>query len=278
MMKRPATLVIFAMLLLGLCGSVAASGALLVILPEHRALAPGEQVAAYYIGQVKLGEFEPMDSDRISLDGKPLDDELRYAWAEAPGTMELTTDLITYGQQFQLTWDSGSASVIGLDYNYAAASDDDHLSVILELNQELPERDWLVFALAGSSHAFFSPTEMAITETDSPDGGYVIYELDIDGDDVIETLMWDRRAASAMDDEGVTHPLILSRGETRLQTLAFFYDDDYTYPLDPEFIDLDGDGVYELILSGHGHNTYVSVYRFENDAFVETGIRFYSGD
>lgn len=74
------------------------------------------------------------------------------------------------------------------------------------------------------------------------------------------------------------HPLTLSRGETKLQTLEFFYDNLYTSPLEPQFFDLDGDGVCELILAGTGHNTYVDVYRFVNDAFVKTDAGYYSGD
>jgi len=286
-MKRMTAFALMAMLILVIGGGALAlkdtqsttDKALLVIFPEDRALAAGEQVVAYYIGQVRLGAFTPMDAERIALGGKPLDDALRCAWAEEPGSMELTTDLIAKGQLFQLTGALGFGCVLEVDYSYSAASGDDYLSVILELGQELPEGGGVVLAVAGDElFDFYPPGEMVVTDADSSDGGYVVYQLDIDGDGIMETLFWDRRAASAMDEDGVMHPLILSRDGTQLQTLAFFYDNNYTSPLEPQFIDLDGDGVYELILAGTGHNTYVSIYRLANDAFVKMDAGYYCGD
>ncbi len=63
-----------------------------------------------------------------------------------------------------------------------------------------------------------------------------------------------------------------------INVVPFFYDNEYINPNPPRLLDLNGDGVFELVLSGTGHNSYARVYAWQNDAFESTDVAYYSGD
>jgi hypothetical protein len=283
-MKRYMVWMLVLMLALGSAGVALAQDSdastvtpLLVIFMDGNAFAAGSSISAEYIGQVNNGAFEALDPSKILLNGQPLSDDLRSKWSSQEASFEISTDIVSEGQLFQLysgMQHLGFARVLAFDYSHEEASGNDYISVTLELGQDLPATSGLVFALAGdqSVAAPLSPVKTR-AENDHSIG----YELDIDGDGTPVKIEWDRDSFP-LDEAGVLHPLVVSRDNHTLQTIEFFYDNDYTTPIEPDFVDLNRDGMYELILAGTGHNTYVSVYQWEDDKFVETDARYYSGD
>ena len=103
---------------------------------------------------------------------------------------------------------------------------------------------------------------------------YTLFTADIDNDGADETLRWEPAvsipAKNAYDPP--QHPINIARGEESLGHVNYVYDDDYTQPDAIALMDIDGDGVFELILTTKGHNAYTKVYRWENGTFAETEL------
>ena len=232
----------------------------------------------------KITGFDPMD---IYVNGERLSDDVRYDLPYDEYGCPLYTTASKYaeiGKIYQLYsitdgLESGRCEAVSAQYFFYAASGSD----VLQAEFTIPDEEYYFECLTISGTVDTRPR--GVTERfDEGGGGYYIIHADIEGDGIEETIRW---AMSAnYDAERLEHPIYVLRNSEIISEVTFWYDFDYsnpdeyayTIPEDPSLLDINGDGVYELILRANGHNSYIRIYAWENDAFIDTGARYYSGD
>ncbi|MCL2326602.1 MAG: hypothetical protein FWC40_08940, partial [Proteobacteria bacterium] len=115
----------------------------------------------------------------------------------------------------------------------------------------------------------------------------VTLTADFDNDGVEEQFIWDTAKANRTEENYLLKTLIhVMRGKTRLTSTVFWSDYDFLasmYPNrpihDPILLDINGDGVYELILQASKcRAAYVEIYHWVDGAFVKTGALYDGGD
>lgn len=227
----------------------------------------GDALKAYIVGSADKDGFSALDPALITFDGKPLDDALRES--DKRGTP--ASAYLGVGQEVRLYVPDGYAGlcdVLSLSYSYTEDAGDALTAALAprEAMDGLPENDML--ALAG---AFVNMVPRAVETTDGEDT--LTLACDIDGDGRAETLKWNAGDEPTAEDE---HPIVISRAGAEIGRVSFVYGDE-TEPLPPRLMDVNGDGVFELILSGEGASSYLSLYVWKNDRFVPTGLGYYEG-
>ena len=238
------------------------------------------------IGEIKDEQIRGFDSAGVYIDGKPLNDEIRNALphhADGSPAYKTETAYAALGQAFQL-YDAtngryaGNCKLTSMQYSFEGSSGSD----VLEGKFAFVDAslDSAYFAIAGTLD--MRPREVAEAGVEGGYGQYYVLTADVDNDGAEETISWDMSTPDGQEE----HTIFVLRGSTRLSTVRFWYDYDfsrpeefaYTVPLNPSLLDINGDGAYELVLQAKGHNSYVRVYAWENDEYKYTGAGYYSGD
>ena len=238
-------------------------------------------VSCPLIGKVSGATLEAIDpATDVFIDGKALSMVERegLVYADGKPSHKSECSFVENGAVFSLVdletgKMAGNATVQGVSYFYEAVSGEDLVYVECTLSAALPKGTYL----AAAPDTNLKPRPVKAEGSEGGDGTYFIIDVDIDGDGTEETLSWTVSMAGDPP-ETIDHEIVILRGVERLSTLNFFYDNDYTYPTNPAFLDINGDGVFELLLCGNGHNSYADVYVWENDSFAKTELGFYSGD
>lgn len=242
---------------------------------------------ALLLGEIKNHAIQSFDPSNILIDGKPLSDEVRSSLRyNADGSPLYTTSLpyAEVGQLLQL-YDmasgshTGSGKLTSLDYIFEQSSGSDLVTAGIDLKETPGNSDYL--AVSGTFN--MRPREVKELSVEGGDGMLYVLQADIDGDGSLETVSWEK---VSQGNDPNTHTISISRDNTLLCSLDFWYDYDFANPDDnaysipnpPALLDINGDGVYELILQTHGHNSSVHIYAWENNAFHDTGVGYYSGD
>lgn len=247
----------------------------------------GESWRGRLIGEIKDNQICAFDSADITVDGKPVSDELRESLTYNADGVPAYTAALTYaeiGQVYQLydAWSgahAGTCQLTSMQYHFETANGNDMLECEFTSRDAYGESGWY-YAMAGLVD--MQPRIVHEELFEGGDGRYYLLTADIDDDGADESLSWDMSTR----DDFEAHKIFVTRGSERLCTVDFWYDYDftrpeefaYTTPLNPMLLDLNGDGVYELILQTYGHNSYLIVYTWENDEYIRTGAGYYSGD
>ncbi|MCL2326600.1 MAG: hypothetical protein FWC40_08930 [Proteobacteria bacterium] len=272
----------------------------------------GEHGGGLLLGEIKHFRVTGFDRNQILVDGKPPGEDGPDQPGDEWGRWAAESAYAVPGQVLHLYHHktgkhSGSATIHSVRYGFGELSGSHYLNIAVEPMGSVEPGQY--YAISGLIH--MNPrdvkTDVEIQAAEGQDCEYphrrVVLTVDFDNDGAEEQIVWDitevRRAndneAAAMDndgyengDTGVEGGLIhIMRGETRLTSTEFWYDYDhancaeyaYTYPYDPILLDISGDGIYELILSGgESHNSYLNIKHWVNGAFVETGAGYYFGD
>jgi len=239
------------------------------------------------IGEIKANQICDVDLAGILIDGKSLDSILdRHELpCDEYGRPTYSTDLTSpvTGQTFQL-YDAASGSHAGsgtpmsVQYYYETSSGSDALVCDFDFDEAASDASY--YAITGKIQ--MRPREIVVEAREGGDGRYTIIKADIDNDGVEEVLSWDMSAR----DGGEDHTITVARESETLCTVNYWYDYDfsrpeefaYTVPSGPVLLDINGDGVYELVLQAHGHNSYIAIFAWENEEYVRTGAGYYSGD
>ena len=241
-----------------------------------------EGISFTIIGKVSGGNIETLAFyDDMLIGGEPLSavdrEDLQWDDDGFPA-YQTTCPLVEEGSvisiiDIQTGTLAGTATIENCTYFYEESSGSEMLNVGCMLDLPLAKGHYLGIAY----NANVNPRPVTKAQSGSGEQAVVNIHVDIDGDGTEEALFW--AMSGAGDSEDMTeHPIEIKRNEQTLSTVNFFYDNDYTNPVIPALLDINGDGVYELLLAGEGHNEYMNVYLWENDAFVETELGFYSGD
>ncbi len=264
-----------ALLTFGTCAPVMAAEPELILYGFAFGESGTTKLEAYGLGSMADGVIDGLNTDRIYVDGAPIDDDIRMR--TEPDTAVVTADGLSVGQTvyaYDLAHPQQAEPcvVTGLDFWVEGASGEDMFQTTLKTSASLVDGAYLVLPV----ERLLYPRPIKTT-FDVGEGTLYIAEVDFDGDGTVETLRWDSRE-DLPDGDGTQHPIHIMRGDTELGVLSFFYDFEYTNPENPALVDLNGDGVYELVLSGNGHNVYCYIYTWQDDGFRPTQARYYSGD
>lgn len=232
------------------------------------------------LGILVSERFLPLAERHVYLDGKPLDDDVISAWSEAMDEdgnvvgFPLTTDYLFKGQTINVYAEKGNigqATVEDMSFFYEASSGEWNISVDLKPAGEMKLSGSELYALSGQKVAMmkYAPT---VKETKDA----VTFSINSEETGIEEKFTWNKNVN--INGDKSFHPIVIEQNGEKVDTITFFYDNDYTNPLMPEFWDFNGDSSIEIVLRGDGHNSYLSIHQWVVNRYCDTDVGWYSGD